>query len=265
MLPHQDDAYFVNLPVFEGPLGLLLQLIEREKLDISTVSLAQVADQFLSRVRELDDVPADVLAGFLTVAARLVWIKSRLLLPQQPRAEDEPEEDPGEALARQLREYKRFKEAAEAMRDIEALGLHTYPRVAPPPELERHLTPDASAFAELMAAAASAFRAAPPTPAELPGGMVVPFTLTIHDQIVLIRTATQGGQRVPFRGLLSRARHRLEIIVTLLAVLELLKRDRIHAVQDQPFGEIFIEARPDALGWGDDTDSSDEDEAPPGK
>jgi segregation and condensation protein A len=250
MLPHHDEAYIVNLPVFEGPLGLLLQLIEREKLDVSTVSLAQVADQFLGRVRDMAEVPADILAGFLTVAARLVWIKSRLLLPQPPRADEEPEEDPGEALARQLREYKRFKEAADAMREIEALGLHTYPRVAPPPELERHLTPDAGAFAELMAAAASAFRSAPATPSpDIPDGMVVPFTLTIHDQIVLIHTATAHGQRVPFRTLLSRARHRLEIIVTLLAVLELLKRDRIHAVQDEPFGEIFIEALPGAEGW----------------
>jgi segregation and condensation protein A len=257
MLPHHDEAYFVNLPVFEGPLGLLLQLIEREKLDISTVSLAQVADQFLARVRDLDEASADVLAGFLSVAARLVWIKSRLLLPQQPRGDDEPEEDPGEALARQLREYKRFKEAADAMRGIEALGRHTYPRVAPPPELERHLNPDASAFAELLAAAVSAFRAAPPAPAELPGGMVAPFTLTIHDQIVLIRAATAGGQRVAFRGLLGRARHRLEIIVTLLAVLELLKRDRIHAVQDEPFGEIYIEARTDAAGWGSETEEEE--------
>src|SRR5512137_2055525 len=107
----QEDPYQVRLPAFEGPLDLLLQLIEREKLDISSISLAQVADQFLAYVREMDQIAADTLADFLVVASRLVWIKSHLLLPQplQP-GDDEQEEDPAEALARQLREYKRFKE-----------------------------------------------------------------------------------------------------------------------------------------------------------
>ena len=263
----QEDSYQVRIPAFEGPLDLLLQLIEREKLDISSISLAQVADQFLAYVREMDQIAADTLADFLVVASRLVWIKSHLLLPQQSRpGNDEQEEDPAEALARQLREYKRFKEAALALRSIEEAGYHTYLRAAPPPELERHLEADSSALVELLAAAQAALAsAAASLPPESLDGMVVPFTLTIHDQIVLIRTATQGGRRVAFRGLLSRARHRLEIIVTLLAVLELLKRDRIHAVQDEPFGEIYIEARPDAPGWGDEADSSDEDEAPPGE
>ena len=86
----QDEAYQVRLPAFEGPLDLLLQLIEREKLDISSISLAQVADQFLTYVRKLEEIGADTLADFLVVASRLVWIKSRLLLPQpsRPSAEE---------------------------------------------------------------------------------------------------------------------------------------------------------------------------------
>src|SRR5512136_2070141 len=109
----QEDPYQVRIPAFEGPLDLLLQLIEREKLDISAVSLAQVADQFLAYVRELETVAAEVLADFLAVAARLVLIKSRALLPRPaPAAGEEEEEDPAEALARQLREYKRYREAA---------------------------------------------------------------------------------------------------------------------------------------------------------
>jgi segregation and condensation protein A len=254
MVTHlRDDAYIVNLPVFEGPLDLLLQLIEREKLDISVVSLAQVADQFLSHVRGLPDVPANILAGFLTVAARLVWIKSRLLLPQARQADDEVEEDPGEALARQLREYKRFKEAADALRRIEAEGRHTYGRAAPPPDLERRLEPDPSALSELLTAAHSAFSSAAPLPVDIPDGMVVPFTLTIQDQIRLIRRTTARSQRVAFRSLLSQAHHRLEVIVTLLAMLELLKRNRIHVVQDEPFGEIYIEG----LDMGDETEDAD--------
>ncbi len=238
----QEDPYQVRLPAFEGPLDLLLQLIEREKLDISSISLAQVADQFLAYVRELDQIAADTLADFLVVAARLVWIKSHLLLPQPTRPGDgELEDDPAEALARQLREYKRFKEAAFALRSIEEAGYHTYLRAAPPPELERHLEADASALVELLAAAQAALAAATASlPPESLDGMVVPFTLTIHDQIGLIRRVTAGSQGISFKSLLLRVNHRVEIIVTLLAVLELIKRRQIEVAQDQPFGDIMI-------------------------
>lgn len=244
----RDDSYQVRLPDFEGPLDLLLQLIEREKLDIEAVSLALVTDQFLDYVRHMEDVQAAQLADFLVVAVKLVWIKSRLLLPHgRPSMDDEEEEeDPAEALARQLREYKRFKEAAQALRIIEEEGLHTYSRVAPPPELQQRLEPSGGVLEELLAAARAAFAALDAAPVEIPRGMVVPFNLTIQDQIVHIRQVTSAAQRVTFRGLLSRAQHRLEIIVTLLAVLELIKRQQIQVSQEGAFGEIYIEGVPGA-------------------
>lgn len=239
---NRDDVYRVQLPAFEGPLDLLLQLIEREKLDISAISLAAVADQFLRTVREMEIVQADDLSDFLVIAARLVWIKSRLLLPQpRPPSEDAEEEDPAEALARQLREYKRFKEAAAMLRAIEEAGLRTYTRAAPPPELEARLDPAGGLMADLLAAANTAFKTLEEAQIDIPQGMVAPFKLTIHDQIVRIREVTAEGRRVTFRSLLSSARHRLEIIVTLLAVLELIKRQAIRVNQDTAFGEIAIE------------------------
>lgn len=239
---NREDAYRVQLPVFEGPLDLLLQLIEREKLDISGVSLAQVADQFLSAVRQMEEVAADDLADFLVIAVKLVWIKSRLLLPQpRPPAEDDDGIDPAEALAAQLREYKRFKEAAATLRLIEEAGLRTYLRAAPPPEFEQRLDPQGGVLAELLAAAGAAFAALPAASADIPDGMVIPFKLTIHDQIVHIREITAGSRSVTFRGLLSQAHHRMEIIVTLLAVLELIKRQTVRVRQDAAFGEITIE------------------------
>ncbi len=244
---NRDDAYRVQLPVFEGPLDLLLQLIEREKLDISAVSLAQVADQFLQAVRQMETVEAGDISDFLVVAARLVWIKSRLLLPQpRPPSEDAEEEDPAEALARQLREYKRFKEAAAMLRVIEEAGLRTYTRAAPPPELEARLDPAGGLMTDLLAAANAAFKTLADAQVDIPQGMVVPFKLTIHDQIVRIHEVTAEGRRVSFRSLLSGARHRLEIIVTLLAVLELIKRQAIKVNQDVAFGEITIEGVPGA-------------------
>ncbi len=245
-LPHfykmSNTIYEVHLPVFDGPLDLLLHLIEREKLDISVVSLAQVAGQFLDHVRDLEVVAPGTLADFLAVAARLVWIKSRLLLPQPRKAEDELEEDPGEALARQLREYKRFKEVAQALQGIAARGQRAFVRVAPAPEMERHLAGGEVSLADFLAAAVRAFAARPTAPPV--DTVVTPLTLTIHDQIGLIAHLTAGGRPVTFSALLQRARHRVEVIVTLLAVLELLKRRKVVASQEGLFGEIMITPAP---------------------
>jgi segregation and condensation protein A len=254
----REEEYHVQLPVFEGPLDLLLQLIEREKLDISTVSLAQVADQFLAMVRQMEEVAAEQLADFLVVAVKLVWIKSRLLLPQpRPPAEDDDGIDPAEALAAQLREYKRFKEAAVTLRAIEEAGLRTYLRAAPPPELEQRLDPQGGMLSELLAAARAAFNALSAAEPDIPQGMVVPFKLTIHDQIVHIREITSSKRAVSFRGLLSQAHHRVEIIVTLLAVLELIKRQAIRVTQDAAFGEITIEGIEGAQFNPDDDESEE--------
>ncbi len=254
----RGEEYRIQLPVFEGPLDLLLQLIEREKLDISTVSLAQVADQFLATVRQMEEVGADELADFLVVAVKLVWIKSRLLLPQpRPPVEDDDGVDPAEALAAQLREYKRYKEAALTLRAIEEAGLRTYLRAAPPPELEQRLDPQGGLLSELLAAARAAFTALSAAPPDLPEGMVVPFKLTIHDQIVHIREVTAGSRAVTFRSLLSQAHHRLEIIVTLLAVLELIKRQAIRVSQEAAFGEIVIEGVAGATFNAEDDDDDE--------
>ncbi|MCX7671011.1 MAG: segregation/condensation protein A, partial [Anaerolineae bacterium] len=228
----------------------------REKLDISAISIAAVTDQFLGYVQQLEELQPDLLADFLVMAARLVWIKSRALLPQTAPEPAEEEEDPAEALARQLKEYKRFKEAAQLLRELEASGRRTYPRSAPPPELETRLAEGSITLAELVAAARRALVALPPPP-PVPPGIVTPFTLTIRDQIELIRERTAGGRSVTFSALLQSAQQRVEIIVTLLAVLELIKRCEIAAVQEAPFGEIVIMPLPDA---GRRTDNSTEEE-----
>src|SRR5437867_13381537 len=109
--------YTIQLPAFEGPLDLLLRLIEREELDITTIALAKVANEYLTHVRGLDDPDPAALSAFLVIAARLLLIKSRALLPRAvaPRGPEEPI-DEGEELARQLREYRRYKQAAALLR-----------------------------------------------------------------------------------------------------------------------------------------------------
>src|SRR3972149_550780 len=123
-MPFETDvttAFQFRLSVFEGPLDLLLYLIEREELEITAVSLVQVTDQYLSYLRSGDEIDATALAEFIAIGARLLLLKSRALLPRPP-VDAEPEEDLGEDPVRRLREHRRSKEVAGALRAVEELG-----------------------------------------------------------------------------------------------------------------------------------------------
>ncbi len=134
MLLQESLDYTVQLPEFEGPLDLLLRLIEREELDITTIALAQVADTYLAQVRALDVPDPAALSAFLVIAAKLLLIKSRALLPRPAAAKGADESiDEGVELARQLREYQRFKQAAALLRSWEEQGHHSYARAVAPP------------------------------------------------------------------------------------------------------------------------------------
>ena len=230
--------YTVQLPVFAGPLDLLLQLIEREELDITKVALAQVTDQFLAYIRVLEDLDIADLAEFLVIAARLVLIKSEALLPR-PVERQPGEEDPGDELARQLIAYKKYKQIAGMLKEREEANLRTYLRLAPPPAVEKKLDFSRLTSLDLLEAVRRALALAPDKPAL--GTVVAAPRVTIRDQIRLIAGAlqTQNG-RASFQGLLAGAATRLEIVVTFLAVLELIKRRKIEARQLQPFGEIEL-------------------------
>src|SRR4030065_2495201 len=140
VLAHQSGTYRVATDVDEGPLDLLLQLIERAELDITKLALAQVTDQYLEHlrklsVRNLSERAAEEVSAFLVIAARLLQIKSEALLPRPP-AREPGEEDPGEALARQLQVYKKFKEIAAFLEQRQEAGLSTYLRIALSPRLD---------------------------------------------------------------------------------------------------------------------------------
>jgi segregation and condensation protein A len=219
-----------------------LQLIERQDLDITKVALAQVADQYLEYIALLPDVQPGMLADFLVVAARLILIKSRALLPKPPEPREEPEaEDDGEALARQLIEYKRFKEAAAQLRQWEEAGLHSYPRTAPPPKTWT-VTPKPpegvtlTDLAEALQAVLDRLGASEPT------GAIAPVLFSISDKIALIQETVGQQGRTSFQALLATVTTKLEAIVTFLALLELIKQQQVAVYQDETFGEIYIAA-----------------------
>jgi segregation and condensation protein A len=233
-------GYQVSLDVYQGPLELLLRLIERQELDITRVSLALVADQYLAHIDAARQASAANMADFLVIAARLLVLKSRVLLPKAEEDDEEEEEWETELIDR-LREYKRFKEVAAQLGEIEKMGLRAYPRVAPPPKLEPRLEPGQASPAELLAALQRALDAHPPSPTV--DRVVAPVTVHIVDCIAGILDRVQDGRRVRFTTLMRHARSRVEIIVTFLALLELIKQQRVAARQERAFGEIIIEGK----------------------
>jgi|YNPBryBLVA2012_1023415.scaffolds.fasta_scaffold00604_6 segregation and condensation protein A len=231
----------IQLPAFEGPLDLLLLLIEREELDITAISLAQVADQYLAVIEQLGRWCIADLSGFLVIGAKLVWVKSQVLLPRPPSDGTTPEEDVAADLIHQLEEYRRFKRVAQMLAQRDEEGQRAYLRLSlaplPPPPFDL----SGVTLADLLTAAQEALNAKPPAPAA-----VLPPTLTVAKQIEYIRQRLKQQRRVQFLELLSNAASRVEVIVTLLAVLELLKRDRVRVWQEKLFGPIVIEEREDA-------------------
>jgi segregation and condensation protein A len=220
MLPTQS-SYTVTIPVYEGPLALLLDLIERAELDITSVSLAQVTDQYLTYVRALAQVTADEISSFLVIASKLIQIKSEALLPRPP-VREVGEVDPAEDLARQLRMYKRFKEIGLWLEDRQSKNLRTFLRVAPPPKVEAKLDLSDITLADLLEAAERTFAA--------------------EQEKQSLGTRLRGGQHgATFRGLLGETPTRLEIVVTFLALLELVKRYRVQAQQESLFSDIDIQ------------------------
>jgi segregation and condensation protein A len=234
--------YRVELEVYQGPLDLLLRLIEREELDITTVSLAVVTDQYLAYLAQARERSAAQLADFLQVAGRLLVLKSRVLLP---RPEDQTDGDEllidEDDLVAQLREYKRYKETAAKLREIEEAGQRTYHRAAPPPRMPPRLNPGDVSIDELVAAFRQVLESRPPT--EPVDGVVPPLGVHIGDCMALIVERVARYPRARFSTLLRSARSRLEVIVTFLALLELIKQQRVRASQERPFGEIYVEGR----------------------
>ena len=152
-------GYAVHLPVYDGPIALLLHLIERQELDITEVSLVAITNQYLRAIEAIQDIEPEALADFLAVAARLLYIKSRGLLPQP--AGEEVEEKPSETLIQQLLDYRRFKAATDELRLRSEIGLRTNARLAPPPQVERRLDYSALTLEKLAAAAQRALRSFP--------------------------------------------------------------------------------------------------------
>jgi segregation and condensation protein A len=231
--------YRVVTPVYEGPLDLLLQLIERAELDITKLALAEVTDQFLEHLQQIQERTAEEVSAFIVIASRLVQIKSEVLLPRPPIREP-GEEDPGEALAQQLIAYKRYREIASLLEEREIAGLRTYLSLAPPPKIEGILDLSDITLEDLREAAATIITRTD-TQSFMNNVVIIP-RITIRQKIRRITSLLKTQKNTTFNAILEDKHSRLEMVVTFLAMLELIKRRIINAYQDMLFGDISLEA-----------------------
>lgn len=229
-------SYNIKLEQFEGPLDLLLQLTEQEKLDITRVSLAQIADQYLEYIANAQNITLAHLADFLTVASRLILIKSKALLPLLEFTEEEEEEI--KDLEYQLAEYKKFKEAAQSLAGIfnapgmcfSREGFLGLGAVFYPPE---NITGEdlARTFAKVLGEI--------PVAEKLEEEMVKEI-LTLEDKIVHLQDMLREKVQTSFSQLVANAKDKVEVVVSFLAMLELVKQKIIHVEQGELFSEIHL-------------------------
>jgi len=227
--------YKIKLEQFEGPLDLLLKLIEEERLDITTVSLAKVTDQYLAYLDTFEYINAEELADFLVVAAKLLYIKSKTLLPILETEEEEID------LEKQLKIYREYLEASKIIQKIIRQKRFTYvretsqailePIFAPPPNL------DASALKKYMLGILNKIEPLIRLPED-----VIERAVSIQEKIDQIRNLIYQEAQLNFRTLLNHAKSRTDIIVTFLALLELIKQETIVVVQKDMFEDITIKS-----------------------
>lgn len=232
-------GYTIELPVYQGPLDLLLELIERAELDITRVALAQVTDQYLAYLEQFSEYHLEELASFLVIATRLLQIKSEALLPRPPVREP-GEEDPGDALARQLIAYKKYKQVATLLSERDEAGLRTYLRLvaAPLPDLEPTLDIGDLKVEDLRKALLAVM--SNQKQGQALETVVAAQRIRIRDKIQVVLETLRNASQTTFRTLFKRSKSRLEVVVSFLAVLELIKLRRVSASQDALFGDIVI-------------------------
>lgn len=234
-----SGQYRIETDLYQGPLDLLLDLIEKAELDITVLSLAQVTDQFLEYVRAMQEENPTEVSAFVVIAARLIQIKSAALLPKQKVNISDVDEDSGEALAQQLIIYRRFKMLSDSLAEREDRRLHSWLRTGVP-DIGIEPALDISGWNGQMLANIAARVFTPPKKAKALETVMKKQRLSIHDKIKLLVSRIRKAAAIRFSSLL-RTGNKNETVVTFLAMLELIKQNAVTVHQDKNFGEIEIE------------------------
>jgi len=234
-----QNEYKVRLEVFEGPLDLLLYLIKKDEIDIYDIPIERITKQYLEYLDVFKILDLDIAGDFVVMAANLIYIKSRSLLPvnQQPPDEMADEEDPRWELVRQLIEYKKFKDAAAHLQHCELEQENLFTRLPDKPEMAAERPIGEVNIFDLINAFNSVLKRLN-TVENLKE--IFEENYTVSDKIDLIMKMTASGVALKFSELFANVASRTEVVVTFLALLELIRLKQIRAVQPETFGEIEI-------------------------
>ena len=254
----------LKLQVFEGPMDLLMHLIEKNKIDIYDIPIVTITDQYLEYVRQMEHDDMNVTSEFLVMAATLLDIKSRMLLPRD-EDEDSEEGDPRDELVRRLLEYKMFKYMSEELREKNRHAGFTYfkPQDLPaevrsyvPPLNYEELIGDRTAqslqdvFRDVLKRKKSRV-----DPIRSGFGKIQREEISVADKQLYVRAYLENHPHADFREMLELENSREEIIVTFLVILELMKSQKIRITQDEAFGRIWI----DLVTPGEETEPTEQD------
>jgi len=235
-IPPQALAVF--LEAFEGPLDLLLYLIKRQNLDILEIDVSRITEQYMEYVDLMDAMQFELAAEYLLMAAMLAEIKSRMLLPRATEADDD-EEDPRAQLIRRLQEYERFKKAAEDIEELPRVERDTWVGSAQLPQLHRSRPDPEVDLRELLLALGEVLRRAD----MFASHHIQREALSTRERMSEVLERLAGQQFVPFVSLFRVSEGRLGVVVTFLALMELIKEALVEIVQAENFGPIHVKAR----------------------
>lgn len=231
-------SYQLKLEVFEGPLALLMHLIEKSQIDIYDIPIAEITEQYLAYLKQMEEVDLEIASEFLVMAATLLQIKSRMLLPKKKAEDDTVEEDPRDELVARLLEYKRYQEVSRVLSDMAEARRLFFGRS--PLELPRRQEPYPQGMTtdKLVMAFMAVWES---KQAEEDFVVVRGETVTVQDKMGdILYLLRKCGKTMEFRETLIRARNRDEMIASFLAILELLKLNKIRAEQEQGSETIMI-------------------------
>lgn len=232
------QALEVFLEAFEGPLDLLLYLIRRQNLDILDIDVSEITEQYMRYVELMDAVQFELAAEYLLMAAMLAEIKSRMLLPRADEG-DEEEDDPRANLVRRLQEYERFKKAAEDIEELPRLDRDTWVAQAEPPDLQRDRPLPELDMKELLLALSEVLKRAD----MFESHYIQRESLSTRERMADVLETLRSTSFVPFVSLFKAEEGRLGVVVTFLAIMELIKESLVEIVQTESFGPIHVKAR----------------------
>lgn len=233
------DALEIILEQFEGPLDLLLYLIRKQNLDILEVNVSDIVDQYMQYIDMMQALQLELAAEYMVMAAMLAEIKSRMLLPRQKSEEDGEEEDPRAELIRRLQEYERFRTAAEQIDELPRLERDIFvAEVDAPDRIQERIHPDVD-MREIMLAMAAVMRRAE----RFEHHEIEREQLSTRERMADILEALKGGHFVPFSQLFTAEEGKLGVVVSFLAILELIKERMLDLVQHEPLGTIHVKLR----------------------